>query len=149
MQDRGLSFATLREANRQRLPQFKDAQGRPAHKMADGSDWSPAEWGEAVTGELGELANLMKKVRRGDFDMNDPDTAHKVQVDIAREFADIQTYLDIYAMQMGVDLGEATRMKFNEVSRRVGAQVFLAEHDTLLVIDPGQMSLEFDRTVRA
>jgi len=145
MDDRGLSFKTLREANKRRLPQFKDAQGRTAHALPDGSNWSPAEWGQAVLGELGELANLEKKIKRGDFDMDKPEVAHEVQNEVAREFADIVTYLDIYAMQRGIDLGEATRMKFNEVSRRVKASVFIAKHDTLLVIDPGQMELDFER----
>jgi NTP pyrophosphatase (non-canonical NTP hydrolase) len=143
--DNGLSFKTLREANKRRLPQFKDAQGRTAHALPDGSDWSPAEWGQAVLGEMGELANLEKKIKRGDFDMDNPEVAHAVQNEVAREFADIVTYLDIYAMQRGVDLGEATRMKFNEVSRRVKASVFIAMHDTLLVVDPGQMELNFER----
>jgi len=136
--DNGLSFKTLREANKRRLPQFKDAQGRTAHAL-------PAQWGQAVLGELGELANLEKKIIRGDFDMDDPTVHAKVQGEVAREFADIVTYLDIYAMQRGVDLGEATRIKFNEVSRRVGASVFIAKHDTLLVVDPGQMELDFER----
>lgn len=143
--DNGLSFRTLREANKRRLPQFKDAQGRTAHALPDGSDWSPAEWGQAVLGELGELANLEKKIKRGDFDMDDPEVARAVQNEVAREFADIVTYLDIYAMQRGVDLGEATRTKFNEVSRRVKANVFIAKHDTLLVIDPGQTEMDFER----
>lgn len=143
--DNGLSFRTLREANKRRLPLFKDAQGRTAHALPDGSDWSPAEWGQAVLGELGELANLEKKIKRGDFDMDDPAVAKEVQNEVAREFADIVTYLDIYAMQRGVDLGEATRKKFNEVSRRVKANVFIAKHDTLLVVDPGQMELDFER----
>ena len=143
--DIGLSFKTLREANKRRLPQFKDAQGRTAHAMPDGSDWSPAEWCGAVLGELGELANLEKKIKRGDFDMDDPAVHAKVQGDVAREFADIVTYLDIYAMQRGVDLGEATRVKFNEVSRRVKANVFIAKHNTILVVDPGQLELDFER----
>ena len=143
--DIGLSFKTLREANKRRLPQFKDAQGRTAHAMPDGSDWSPAEWCGAVLGELGELANLEKKIKRGDFDMDDPAVHARVQGDVAREFADIVTYLDIYAMQRGVDLGEATRVKFNEVSRRVKANVFIAKHNTILVVDPGQLELDFER----
>ena len=143
--DIGLSFKTLREANKRRLPLFKDAQGRTAHALPDGSDWSPAEWCGAVLGELGELANLEKKIKRGDFDMDDPVVHAKVQGEIAREFADIATYLDIYAMQRGVDLGEAVRVKFNEVSRRVKANVFIARHNTILVVDPGQLELDFER----
>jgi NTP pyrophosphatase (non-canonical NTP hydrolase) len=115
-----LSFGTLRAANRARLPQFRDAKGRLSHSRADGSDWSPAQWALAVTGELGELCNLLKKVQRGDF------TEAEALPDIRKEFADVVIYLDIFASQFGIDLGDAVRDKFNEVSRRVCADVFIA-----------------------
>ena len=46
----------------------------------------------------------------------------KRRQDLADEFADIVTDLDILAMRAGVDLGEATRSKFNMVRlpRRIG-----------------------------
>ncbi|WP_153135147.1 MazG-like family protein [Paraburkholderia agricolaris] len=119
----GLTFDALRGANTARLPQFKNALGEPAHSKADGSDWSLGEWVTAVTGELGEAANLIKKVRRGDL------TIDEARADLAKEFADVVTYLDILAMQCGVDLGRATRDKFNEVSKRVGSNVELAGDD--------------------
>lgn len=56
-----LTFATLREANTLRLPEFKNRLGRPAHTTADGSDWKLSAWSNAVLGELGELANIIKK----------------------------------------------------------------------------------------
>lgn len=114
-----MDFSTLRNANLRRLPQFKNSKGEPAHSQPDGSDWSLAEWCNAVTGELGEAANLIKKVQRGDY------TLDEARQDLADEFADIVTYLDILAMRAGVDLGEAVRNKFNLVSTRVGADVFI------------------------
>ena len=114
-----MDFQTLRAANIRRIPQFKNAKGEPAHSQPDGSDWSLAEWCNAVTGELGEAANLIKKVQRGDY------TLDEARQDLADEFADIVTYLDILAMRAGVDLGEATRNKFNLVSARVGSDVFI------------------------
>ena len=62
-----LTFDTLRKANIARLPEFKNSKGEPAHSKSDGSDWSPAQWLQAVIGELGEYANVMKKVERGDL----------------------------------------------------------------------------------
>ena len=114
-----LTFDALRAANKARLPQFRNKHGDLAHSRADGSDWSPAQWLQAVVGELGEYANLRKKFERGDID------AETFRVEAADELADVQTYLDILAMQLGVDLGEATESKFNRVSRRVGCDVFL------------------------
>src|SRR6478736_2564011 len=108
----GLSFRTLREANMQRLPLFRDANGEICHKEPDGSDWSPAEWLQAVVGELGELANVLKKVRRGDYPLE------KALPEIRKEFADVMIYLDLFALQYGFDLGDAVIQKFNEVSRR-------------------------------
>jgi NTP pyrophosphatase (non-canonical NTP hydrolase) len=84
-----LTFSTLRKANRRRLPQFRDRNGKLAHSKPDGSDWSKAEWLQAIVGELGELgefANLAKKVRRGDFEQKD------VQDELADELADVQIY---------------------------------------------------------
>lgn len=77
----------------------------------------------AVTGELGELANLRKKVLRGDL------TPEQAQQETADELADVQTYLDILAFRLGVDLGAATASKFNRVSERVGCDVHLPENE--------------------
>ena len=119
----GLTFNTLRGGNLARLPQFKNKHGELAHSKSDGSDWSPAQWLQAVTGELGEYANLRKKFERGDL------TAEEFKAQAASELADVVTYLDILAFQLGIDLGRATMDKFNEVSIRVGSTVRLAADD--------------------
>lgn len=111
----GLSFNTLREANIERLPASK------YHRCE--SEWTPAHWMQATLGELGELANLLKKVDRGDF------TLESVREDVAKELADVQTYLDILAYKLDVDLGAATRAKFNEVSERIGSPVYIGHDD--------------------
>ncbi len=115
----GLRLDALRGANAARLPTFRNKHGALAHSKADGSDWSPAQWLQAVTGELGEYANIRKKFERGDL------TAEEFQIAAAKELADVQTYLDLLAMQVGVDLGQATIDKFNEVSERVKSPVRL------------------------
>jgi NTP pyrophosphatase (non-canonical NTP hydrolase) len=117
-----LTFEELRAANVARLPLFKNSQGLPAHSKPDGSDWSDAQWLGAVLGELGEYANLRKKYDRGDIG---PVTFLD---EAAKELADIQTYLDILAFRLGIDLGAATRAKFNQVSKRVQADVFLGTY---------------------
>jgi NTP pyrophosphatase (non-canonical NTP hydrolase) len=126
----GLTFRQLREANMARLPQFKNSKGEWAHSpeitdeneraiFVTGQDWTPAQWVQAVLGELGEYANIRKKFERGDISQTEFLTA------AGKELADTVTYLDILATQLGINLGEATRIKFNEVSRRVGCEVFL------------------------
>ena len=119
----GLTFNTLRGGNMARLPQFKNRRGEPAHSKPDGSDWKLSAWCNAVLGELGEAANLIKKVERGDLTLDD------ARADLAKEFADVVTYLDILAFRAGVDLGRATMDKFNEVSVRVGSTVRLEADD--------------------
>lgn len=132
-----LTFAVLRAANRARIPQFKDCHGRTAHGAVDGSDWSPAQWLQAVVGELGEYANIRKKFERGDL------TFEQYAPMAAKELADVQIYLDLLAQRAldydvpqgarmvhpdGIDLGAAVVAKFNEVSVRVGATVEILDH---------------------
>jgi len=95
--ERSLNFATLRKANVTRLE-------KTWHKL---NDWTETDWLTAVAGELGELAGLIKKKRRGD---------KVAQIDVSREIADITIYLDLLAAKMGVDLGNAVIEKFNLTS---------------------------------
>jgi len=106
-----LTFNNLRAANIARI--YNDKY------TACENTWTTAHWVQAMLGEFGELANLLKKVDRGDFSMK------KVHKDIAYELADIQTYLDILAHKLHVDLGQATINKFNIVSERIGSEVKL------------------------
>jgi len=121
-----LTFDTLRSANIARLPVFKNKKGLPAHSEPDGSDWSPAQWLQAVMGELGEYANFRKKYERGDISKEEFD------VEAGKELADVQIYLDILAFQLGVDLGKSTIDKFNEVSGRVGAPIIITKEGQLI-----------------
>lgn len=123
----GLTFNVLRDANIHRLPTFKNKHGLPAHSKPDGSDWSPAQWLQAVMGELGEYANLRKKYERGDF------TEDEFKKEAGKELADIQIYLDILAYQLGIDLGKSTKDKFNEVSVRVGSPIRIGTDDWFYV----------------
>lgn len=119
----GLTFNTLRQANIKRLPLFKNAKGEPAHSKPDGSDWSHAEWLQALTGELGEYANLRKKVLRGDLTMKEALPA------LADELADVAIYLDILAFQLGIDLGESVMSKWNRTSEKVGVPLYIDAED--------------------
>jgi len=81
--------------------------------------WSPSDWLTAVTGELGELASLLK-MRNRERDGLPGNKFSPTQKQIADELADVATYLDLLAEVLGVDLGRAVAEKFNEVSERVG-----------------------------
>jgi NTP pyrophosphatase (non-canonical NTP hydrolase) len=73
--------------------------------------WGSADWMLAITGEVGELANLIKKQNRDGF-------TEDRQEEISKELADIVLYVDLLANHMGVDLGAVVASKFNEVSDR-------------------------------
>jgi NTP pyrophosphatase (non-canonical NTP hydrolase) len=115
----GLSFNTLREANTARLPEFKNNKGEPAHSKPDGSDWSLNDWMTACLGELGEAANVCKKIRRGDM------TLEEARPLLIQEFADVVTYLDILAGQAGINLGMAVTDTFNKKSTQVGSSIHI------------------------
>jgi NTP pyrophosphatase (non-canonical NTP hydrolase) len=116
-----LTFDTLRRANLARLPLFKNSKGEPAHSEPDGSDWSLGEWCTAVLGELGEAANIIKKIKRGDISLDEARTA------LAKEFADATVYLDILAYQADIDLGAAVWAKWDEVSERIEIDLRIAQ----------------------
>lgn len=119
----GLTFNVLRGANTARLPLFKRKDGTPAHSQPDGSDWSDAQWLEAVVGELGEYANLHKKYMRGDM------TKEQFDIEAPKELADVQIYLDILAFRLGINLGQATMDKFNEKSQELGIPIVIEPED--------------------
>jgi NTP pyrophosphatase (non-canonical NTP hydrolase) len=119
----GLTFRILRDGNVKRLPLFKRKDGKPAHMKADGSDWSPASWLQAIIGELGEYANLRKKVERGDY------TFAQVKEKLASELADVVIYLDLLAYRMGIDLGEAVMATWNKKAADLGIPMYLDAED--------------------
>lgn len=89
------------------------------------NSWSHSDWGIALTGEVGELCNVIKKLNRlrdGLVGNKPEDTDKAVLLRKAQdEAADIYLYLDLICQSMGFDLTEAVRSKFNEVSERIGA----------------------------
>jgi len=125
----GLTFRTLRNGNLKRLPLFKDRHGNLSHPpekcSKPGDNWDASDWVMATVGELGELANVLKKVLRGDFDPKSPE----VRKMIADELADVAVYLDLLAFNVDVDLGEAVMSKWNETSRKLGIPLIIDAED--------------------
>lgn len=123
---KSLSFETLRAANTQRLPLFKNSHGETAHAQPDGSDWSRSDWLEAAVGELGEYANFSKKFRRGDI--NEVEFREHAR----KELADVVTYVDLLAFRLGINLGDAVREKFNNISNRVGVAIYISDANEIV-----------------
>ena len=76
------------------------------------SDWSLAEWSNAMAGEAGEACNVTKKILRGDHPFK------HYKKDLAKEIADVVVYADLLAAAAGINLEKAVIQKFNEVSDR-------------------------------
>lgn len=67
-----------------------------------------------LTGEVGEFANLVKKVARGSLSYSDAVVRH----DLAMELTDVFTYLLLIAGKMKLDLFQAYNLKRAENEKR-------------------------------
>lgn len=105
-----LTFRRLRETN---VLRCKEAFKRCL------TDWSLAEWSNAMAGECGEACNLTKKMLRGDKG------GEKDIEELGKEIADVVVYADLLAAAAGVDLEKAVIEKFNEVSDRKKSKIKL------------------------
>lgn len=103
-----LTFERFQQLNAERCTKL-------FHPGSDVSAWWPIElWALAIAGEAGELANVCKKVVRGDFPMN------QARPEILAELADVMTYCDLAFTRMHADTGRELLRKFDAVSARRG-----------------------------
>jgi len=89
---------------------------------------TPAEWACAMAGEAGEACNVAKKIKRLETGTNTakaPATLDECRRQMAKELADTVIYADLLAARLGINLGDAIRDKFNEVSERMKTDVRL------------------------
>lgn len=121
-----LDMGTFRRANLGRLAEFKNNKGEPAHTTPDGSDWSLTDWATAVSGELGEACNIIKKIRRGDLSIEN------AMEDLSDELADVFIYLDLLSYRSGIDLSQAVIEKWNKTSEKIGYRYRLTEFGSLV-----------------
>lgn len=107
-----LTFRDLRDVNVARCKRW--------HPGFPNDEWTIADWSNAAAGEMGEAANVVKKIRRAEFGhpgANDPASWELMEM-LADEIADTMIYLDLLAAHVGIDLETAIRRKFNAVSER-------------------------------
>ncbi len=113
MKQGDLTFAEVLHANRVRCRRWHDADSEP---------WTGADWSNAMCGEAGEAANVVKKLRRHETRTSSPmDPPEDVlRTMLADEIADTFLYLALLADHYGVDMPSAIVSKFNRVSERQG-----------------------------
>lgn len=123
-----LTFKTFQIRNRIRCSTIQGSQSLKGGIRHFSENWDLSDWALAINGEAGELANLVKKLRRGDFShmIGDPlDTVPDgsevdVREQLGQELADIITYCDLMLSALGMDTGLTVEGKFLMVSERWG-----------------------------
>jgi len=94
--------------------------------------WSLSDWFTATMGELGEAANIAKKLNRvrdgipGNGDL----TAEALTQQLAEEIADTYIYLDLLAQSADINLEQAVIDKFNKTSEKIGYDSTLFNRST-------------------
>ena len=83
--------------------------------------WSMSDWMTATLGELGEAANVAKKLNRvRDGIPGNSETPEDLTAALADELADTFIYLDLLAQSQGINLEDAVIDKFNRTSKKIG-----------------------------
>jgi hypothetical protein len=85
--------------------------------------WSLSDWLTATLGELGEAANVAKKlnrVRDGLGHMNRGVTEEELRTMLRHEIGDTYSYLDLLAQSQGFLAQDAAEEVFDLVSKRIG-----------------------------
>lgn len=89
-------------------------------------DWSLLEWAGAVAGEVGEAANVAKKILRrekgfgGAWARSRDGALDDLRAKLADEIGDAQAYLALFAAAADLNLGECAARKFDRISEEAG-----------------------------
>lgn len=109
-----MSFADFSAENRRRCEHPKGFN----HRL---DSWSLSDWFTAVVGELGEAANVAKKLNRvRDGIPGNDETPDELRAKLSAELADAFIYLDLLAQSQGIDLSAAVRETFDRKSEKIG-----------------------------
>ncbi len=129
---KGLQGSPLREDDHDPAPTTEDGLSfrrwqrinvvRCAEAFAHDVDgWNLLEWAGATAGEVGEVANVCKKIRRietntgGKWSKKDPPLP-ELKAKLADEIGDVLAYLALLAEAAGLDMGACAAGKFDKVS---------------------------------
>lgn len=94
---------------------------RSARWMAGSPGWTTLEIAGELAGEVGELANICKKLRRSEMGVPGNKVSDaELLVQAEGEVADVFIVLMLTASKLGIDLQDATREAFNKKSEQMG-----------------------------
>jgi len=109
-----MTFEDFSKANRARC---ESPQGFN-HRLGS---WTLSDWMTATAGELGEAANVVKKLNRYRDGINgNTESEWTLREKLKREIADTFIYLDLMAQAAGISLGQAVAITFDEKSMQIG-----------------------------
>lgn len=109
-----MTFEEFSEANRARC----ESQQGFNHPL---SGWSTSDWFLAMVGELGEAANVAKKLNRvRDGIPGNKETPEELRAKLRKELGDAFVYLDLTAQANGFNIGDAAVEVFNAKSVEIG-----------------------------
>lgn len=107
---------TFSERNRQRCESSTGFN----HKLGS---WSMSDWMVATLGELGEAANVLKKLNRvRDGIPGNKESEAELRAMLAEQLADAEIYLDLMFQAAGIDREKAIEEKFARTSEKIGYQ---------------------------
>lgn len=117
-----MELRRISETNRQRADRWHN--GFPRNE--DG--WTLADWSNAMCGEAGETANVVKKIRRIETGLRQAQQGERDDVrmydelltKLGTEIGDTFVYLDLLAQAAGLSLNACVINTFNRVSEREG-----------------------------
>lgn len=109
-----MTFGQFSEANRARC---ESPQGFK-HPL---NGWSTSDWITATMGELGEAANVVKKLNRyRDGVPGNKVSEAELRDQLRKELGDVFVYLDLMAQSLGFSIADAAAEVFNAKSIEIG-----------------------------
>lgn len=109
-----MTFGQFSEANRLRCESEKGFN----HPL---SGWSTADWMTALVGEVGEAANVVKKLNRYRYGVPGNKLSEaELRDQLRKELGDVFVYLDLIAQSLGFNIADAAIDVFNAKSAEIG-----------------------------
>jgi NTP pyrophosphatase (non-canonical NTP hydrolase) len=101
------------------MKDFSETNATRCRRWHPINSWSLSDWMTALVGEIGEAANLIKKMNRlrdGIRGRADEKNMELLRHKLIDELADAYTYLDLLFTAAGIDREKAVKEKFNKTS---------------------------------
>jgi NTP pyrophosphatase (non-canonical NTP hydrolase) len=112
-----MTFGQFSDANRARC---ESPQGF-GHNL---SGWSTSDWMTALVGEVGEAANVVKKLNRyRDGVPGNKVSEAELRDMLRKELGDVFVYLDLMSQALGFNIADAAVEVFNAKSKEIGYPV--------------------------